>query len=72
MLGSLTSDLLPGVRGRNAPMTKLSHMDSFHYCETITPLNQGIKHLRLKRLTAVFHGILSEPGEAWNIAVVRA
>ena len=36
-----TSD---GVRGRGAPPPNLSHADTFHSWERITPSNRGIKH----------------------------
>ena len=35
-----------GMRGRGAPMTNLSHSESFHSRERIAPSNPGIKHLR--------------------------
>ena len=36
-----------GVRGRGAPVTNLSHSESFHSRERIAPSNRGIKHLNL-------------------------
>ncbi len=50
-----------GVRGRGAPVTNLSHSETFHSRESIAPSNRGIKHL---------HGTIDQRFKLYNITFV--